>query len=493
MSKKRKGKGQGTGNSSIRPFAQLNQHQRQGNVLVPPALTIPNLKQTSWLNDRLPDMLWCGLLLAHFEREAVLDLVRQVATLAKGRFESGRDFSLSHTGIANLPGDLGRQIVELVCEDPEPRAELRSLLLLDRLPAKELWSSAIGCAPEPEDWHKLEASVAVMLNHQSQEATDCRWAHVLFKVLGGQMHLRTVDEARELYFYPDQETELSGRIRAMEGAENPFSPPVERNAWSEAFWDQCLRDTKCEAMGIPGAHDQLIAGTTASLVGKTREDLRQHAAATCATTSVDARHKGTFGIAAYSLDLIRELLQIGISSKIIARTGLRALLEAYITLAYLAHRDESDLWLQYRNYGAGQAKLAFLKLDELSDDAMSIDPAVLRFIANEDRWQEFVPINLGHWEKTNLRVMSDQAGVKGEYDRYYPWTSSFTHGNWAAVRNAEYDICANPLHRLHRLLRGEPAVLDDVIPDACRIADLVLNLVDRLYPGFASRISITQT
>ena len=26
--------------------------------------------------------------------------------------------------------------------------------------------------------------------------------------------------------------------------------------------------------------------------------------------------------------------------------------------------------------------------------------------ANEDMWQEFLPINLGNWEKTNLRAMS---------------------------------------------------------------------------------------
>lgn len=489
MSKNRKGRRQGETRSTP-PYSKLDQHQRHGATLTPPLMAIPNLKPTSWLHERLPDMLWCALLVAHFERNTVLELFREVALLGRGRFESGYDFSLTHTGIMELPGDLGEQIVRLICEDPEPREVLRALLLLEDLPAREVWALNIGEEPQPTDWEVLAIAVGQALDQQSQEATDCRWASVLFRLLGGQLHVRTVEEANVLWRYPEREEEISGRIRAIEGAENPSRSYTSRQGWVESFWRQCLRETGCEPIRLRQSQSSIVAGTTMAQVAEVRAELVRHSARTMSSSYLDARHESTFGIAAYSLDIVRELLQVGVGSNIIGRTGLRALLETYITLAYLAHRDAPDLWMAYRNYGVGQAKLAFLKSFEDTELPMAIDPSVLETIANEDRWQEFVSINLGHWEKANLRVMSESAGVKGMYDRYYPWTSAFTHGNWAAVRNAEYDVCGNPLHRLHRILRDAAAQLEDVVSDACQIADSTLALVDQLYPRFANRISI---
>lgn len=31
------------------------------------------------------------------------------------------------------------------------------------------------------------------------------------------------------------------------------------------------------------------------------------------------------------------------------------------------------------------------------------------FIANEDIWVEFVPINLGHWDSGTLRTMAEES------------------------------------------------------------------------------------
>lgn len=492
MAKKRKEPKRGGQARATDRFTKLSHHKRQGGNLVPPLAALPGLKPSSWLHERLPDMLWCALLVVHLNREFALEILRGAAKAGAGKFEPGRDFDLSLTGLAELPRNLAKALIEFVCSAPGTRPILRALLLLDDLPARELWEAAIGEKPTPEDWEVLGRAVASTLDHQSQEATDCRWARVLFKVLSGQLKLRAIEQVRELLHYPYEGDQRKVRpfIRASEIADNPLSPKEARERWAETFWSQCLRDTSCEPMSRNEQAINVALGTTQGHLSIVRDALVQHAAGSLSTTNVDARHDATFGIAAYCLDILGELLRVGSGSSIVARAGLRTLLECYITFAYLAHRDDAEVWMAYRNYGAGQAKLAFLKVIESSDAPLFLSTEVLEMIANEDRWQEFVSINLGHWEKANLRSMSETAGVKEIYDHYYAWTSAFVHGNWAAVRNAEFDICANPLHRLHRVLRSRAAPLEDVVRDASRIVDLVLELIDRLYPEFTLRVSV---
>jgi hypothetical protein len=104
-------------------------------------------------------------------------------------------------------------------------------------------------------------------------------------------------------------------------------------------------------------------------------------------------------------------------------------------------------------YYARVNKLALLKLadSQVLPDYVSVE--TLNALANEDMWQELLPIDLGHWDKANLRSLSERAEVKDEYDRFYPWTSTYSHGHWGAMRDSVFEVCGNPLHRLHRIPR----------------------------------------
>jgi hypothetical protein len=168
------------------------------------------------------------------------------------------------------------------------------------------------------------------------------------------------------------------------------------------------------------------------------------------------------------------------------------LAELYITLAYMMKKDDADVWASFRSYGMEQAKLAFLKFDELGGDRSFTSVDALREIANEDAWQEYLPIRLGHWAELNARTMSIEAGVKEDYDRYYGWPSTYAHGQWGAMRDSVFETCVNPLHRLHRIPRKRPRKLEDVLPSACEIADKILGLVDAAYPEFKPRITAPQ-
>jgi len=54
------------------------------------------------------------------------------------------------------------------------------------------------------------------------------------------------------------------------------------------------------------------------------------------------------------------------------------------------------------SYGAGQAKLALLKREDMSSHKPRfVTQAALEALANEDNFQVYVEINLGHWYGKN--------------------------------------------------------------------------------------------
>lgn len=169
------------------------------------------------------------------------------------------------------------------------------------------------------------------------------------------------------------------------------------------------------------------------------------------------------------------------------------LAEIYITFKYLISVRDEKLWDIYRSYGSGQAKLTFLKLDEvLKDQPGYLKKENIEELANEDIYMDFQNINLGNWAKTDLRAMSQVAGCKDVYDTYYSWPSSYAHGQWCAVRDVVFTTCHNPLHRLHRIPRTAPRYEDGAENDLILLLNKVLDLLDDVYPSFKRRSKLVQ-
>jgi len=487
-----KGKRKRDAKKSNKQYSGLDQHKQSGKLLQPPFLTIGNLRPSSWIDERLPETLWCALLITHLPRDLALEVFRRVAKLTEGKFEAKKPLDVGHSGLAELAPELAVTIIELICSAPGAREVLRPLLLLESLPLCESWARAIHDEPVDGDWDVLRLAVAHVFDHQSQEATDCRWLRVLVMLVSGQLKLPTMEMIRQIAYYPTEGDQRQVRpfIRASE-ISFANAPGSTTQSWPTTFWDQCWRDTPCLPTQLQPSTPVGHGGTTVQQVDVVADALSAHFASTATTTTVDAKHEAVFGIAGYGLSVLRELLRIGASTSVLARLGLRGLLEMWITLAYLTKKDSATLWAEYRAYGVGQTKLAFLKLDDADAQKVGfVNAEELNAIANEDRSAEFVAINLGHWDGSNLRKMSEQADVKSAYDSFYPWTSAYMHANWGAVRATSFDLCLNALHRAHRVLRTTPAPLNDVVVDACDLVDRLLEVVDTYYPGFSQRVSI---
>jgi hypothetical protein len=363
-------------------------------------------------------------------------------------------------------------------------------MLLDDLPAKHFWQQVLEPLRPAQGWENLMVAVAKTLDHQSQESTDCRWLRVLCTVVAHKLHLPTQESVKEFLHYPDygEMRIVRPKIRATEIVLDSLEERVY-GEWPQKFWEQCYTDTKC--FPIPSATDVAARlGTTPERVRQVYDLVVEHCSRTVSTTAIDPKHDAVFGYALYCLSLLQELLRIGASQSITARIALRTQVESLITLAYMVRKNDPELWRSYRMFGAGQAKLQYLKLEALDQVPSFVNVDTLKTLANEDLWEEYLPIELGHWNKADLRNLSIEAGIKDDYDKFYAWTSSFAHAHWGPVKDSVFDNCGNPLHRLHRIPRNSARALPDIVPDACEVADKVLDLVDKCYPGFPYRVTV---
>lgn len=484
---------------SGRSASSLADHRRTGKTLTPPFMRYRRVTLSAWSDDRLPEMLWACLLLATLPRRQVIGIMQRIATTTlewtRQTANKPEGLGITHSALAELPQELRTKVMAIICQDLPARRALAPLLLFPELPGYSIWEESLDRLDVEPDWPPLMQAVARTLYHQSQEATDARWMKVFFSLAAGQLHLPSEDSVREIVEYPDYGDQHAVRptIRAGEGAmtglQNMEGPSTN---WPTTFWAKCLDETPCMRR-VPAQSTPVIppAGTTTQQISSVRNNLIQHQFATLETTATDPRHDTSFGTALYSLSILEELLRIGAATSITARFALRTLLECAVTLAYLAHEDAPDLWKSYRVYGAGQAKLALLKLEEDEGPPQYVTLGELEELANEDVWQEFVEINLGHWDRTTILRMADKAGIRPLYDRYYPWTSAYLHGHWSAIRDSSLQHCMNPLHRLHRVPRSSARPLPDVLVDACAIVDETLSVLANLYPPFVPRVSLS--
>jgi hypothetical protein len=98
--KKCHGTGAKATTDSGKKSSRIQDHKRQGQTLVPPFLQIPNLQPMSWMNDRLPELLWAALLVTHLPRAHALAHFRDAASFIHSLAEPERFSDITHSGLA---------------------------------------------------------------------------------------------------------------------------------------------------------------------------------------------------------------------------------------------------------------------------------------------------------------------------------------------------------------------------------------------------------
>ena len=486
-------------------FTGLGGHVRQGSKLQPPLVRMEKMFLSSWRDDHMPEYLWAVLLAEVLPRRDYLGCFRAILKECHPWFEkkdsdseeanpsnapelNGGGYSytltLDHTKLAEVTDEQFRKFIAIPLKHPLGYAALRPLLLLSSLPGIDRWKEALAVEPTNDDWQTLGIAIAEVLDHQSEKSTDIRWFKVMLPMLAGMMHFpREMEErVQEIFSFPDRGDMRSVRpsIRAHEMSMRRYPP----SKWIEKFWGECLEKTKCldPTNWSELDRDAKASSIRARVLYPCREAVTARFLESLTPSRSDPRLDCSFGLVLYSLSIIEEFASRGLQNGILGRLGLRAIVEANITLRYLAKKDSKALWTSYRVFGAGQAKLAFLKAQE-TDTPSFIDEHALHEIANEDVWQEFLEIDIGHWAKSNLRSLADECEAKDTYDRFYSWSSSFTHSHWGAVRDTNFLTCHNPLHRLHRIPRLLHRELPSIEADAITLVNEMITVLEQLYPS----------
>lgn len=480
-----------------RVHSTIAQHKNRGKKLVPPLNTVSGTSFSSWRDDHAPEMLWAFLIATTVPRDQYLNCFRTLVNwvyenlkkdeppdLQKPKSDEPISMAceLDLTSLSQLSDEHFNAVCKILFRHRLGYGALRPMLLIEALPGRERWRAAIGVDATEHDWTTLAHAVIPSLDHQSEISTDIRWLRVMTGVAMDRLRMPP-ESINELVKYPNDVDLHAVRpsIRATEIIMRR-NPP---SAWIESYWRELLDKTKC----VDGStEDEYFKTDTPPLALKTvltaRAEVIERFSRQNVSTRVDARLDSAFGFVLNALSILEEISAPPISQLISGRLGLRALAEIVITFSYLANKDDPTLWATYRSYGSGQAKLAFLKLEETAGDLPRyVQMDTLEAIVNEDVWQEFLDMDLGHWANSNLRDLAIEADVKDIYDRYYGWTSTFMHSQWGAVRDSNFVTCHNVLHRLHRIPRPAHRLLPNVVPDAAALLNQSFALLEALYPG----------
>jgi hypothetical protein len=482
-------------------ISTIDQHKRVGSKLVPPLAQIPKMTTSSWSDHHMPEMLWAVLLAGVIERQHYLNVLRKVAVQCRSWFlreddesaekqapdpEAGLNFSIvvDQTKLAEVADEEFHDFIKIPLAHPLGYAALRPILLIDDLPGIARWKREINAEPTKDDWNTLARAITNVLDHQSEASTDIRWFKVIVAIISGRMRFPTsfAERLEEFQLFPDKGDMRSVRpsIRSMEMTLRRSHPA----GWIEQFWAQALRDTACIDPSDGQGYTFIETGIDPSTLYAARDSIIEQFRRNIRPERVDARLDSAFGLVLYALSVLEEIGMHRIHTRIVGAVALRSLAEVCITLRYLAKTDSPEMWQSYRVYGAGQAKLAFLKIQQTHGDLPNfLDESTLHSIANEDIWQEFLNIDVGHWASSNLRKLATDCGAKDVYDKYYDWSSSYIHGNWAAVRDTNFVNCHNPLHRLHRIPRVAHRSLNSVEPDAIGLVNEMIAVLEKLFPS----------
>jgi hypothetical protein len=491
------------------PYSSIAQHKLIGKKLIPPLNQLENFSPSSWRDDHAPEMLWALLLSVTFERRDYLACFREIAKTARPWFAEqdqsdrvGESVAaspvdpekawsqvsgvLDHTALAELDAPRFSALVDIMLRHPLGYAALRPLSLIHALPGSERWREKLQVEPADDDWRTLARAVAASLDHQSEQSTDVRWMKLIVPMISGNVKYggNTVETAEAILGFPDigdlRKVRPSIRSQEIMARRNPPSP------WVSEFWTQTLEQTGCIDPTAPAElrSEEAVTHITATPLFALREDVIVRFFQDMSVTRADARLDSSFGFVLYALSFLEELASRRHQQGLVGRLILRTLVEAAVTLEYLAKKDDPQLWRTYRAFGVGQAKLAFLKAQEAQGELPDfVDIDGLEAIANEDSFQEFVDIDLGQWAVSNLRSMAADCDAKDIYDKYYGWTSTFVHAHWGAVRDSNFLTCQNPLHRLHRIPRSLHRNLENVEQDVVDLTDRMLGVLNRLYPS----------
>ena len=136
---------------------------------------------------------------------------------------------------------------------------------------------------------------------------------------------------------------------------------------------------------------------------------------------------------------------------------LRAMVDNYINLAWILHKDTQNRAKKFIEHGLGQEKLVIEhRKQELTKRGVKNvdDEPLIKMLEgwiNSQRYTFLTTVDIGQWAEMDTRKMAEEAGCLDFYCYAYTPFSANVHSMWNHVSKYNMQHCKNPLHRLHQI------------------------------------------
>jgi Family of unknown function (DUF5677) len=131
------------------------------------------------------------------------------------------------------------------------------------------------------------------------------------------------------------------------------------------------------------------------------------------------------------------------------------LVELRITMRWMAIQEDPSIYQQYKEYGAGKAKLYSRLMAQIPEEWLVPETGEARDelerLSHNDETVDFRVVDLRSTfaEGKTLRDMADECGLLDLYRHGYQLNSGIAHSEWWSVEMHCMEPCRNVLHRGH--------------------------------------------
>lgn len=409
---------------------------------------------TSWLNDRLPEYLWLGLILMNFDRtdgiKTACKILEEISKINKDLISPKLSSILSLDDIQQI------NIFKIICAQTSPEC-LSPLTVIYKNSKYPVFNEYFNvCQITFEDrLNLINKAIKLYYDHQSHSATDLRYVissmMIFQKNLNIGSNCSNIVEAIQSYpftsHYDEKMKSYRPAIRALEM--NNFNEE-QNTIFVEQFWAEIGSKNECQPIIIEG--NNMAEIDYGEYIKAHQEILRDLISERKRLSILDDKFSLILGTITYALKIFNELVNNNLGHGILGRNAFRTILESYINIKYLLllEKNNSNIWKEYKFYGIGKYKLALLKNRENpKHKAVHFNEPLIDAIVNEDIWEEFISIDPNFFDKKSIKEKFKEVGELQLYETYYEYNNNFVHGFWGAIRESSMLRCDNASHRYH--------------------------------------------
>lgn len=439
--------------------SDLKSHKYKKGLIQTPMNSIPNQQLVSWIDDRLPEYLWLGLILMAYERTEAIEKIGKILEAISKINKSMIEPKLSI--ILSLNKTMQEKIYQIISSeiDPKTLAPLTIIYSNSEYPIFNHYFYFHDILFQ-EKIEKIKEAVKIYYNHQSYEATDLRFTIIMMQVFQNRIHLSP--ELKQLlvnYPYTPHSDEKMKQYRpfvrvtemttGMLDMSNPKNQKFINN-----FWRKVGMKTNCKPI-IIDFNDEEKEMEYKKFIVEFQEKLNHLLNEQKEKSLLDDKFDVIIGTITYTLKIFNDVIEKNLGDSILGRHAFRTILETYINIKYLLkiESEHLNIWKDYKLYGIGKYKLPLLKERENTDKKENthfVEP-LIDMIINEIIWEEFVDIDLRYFDKKKIKEKFEEVGEKYLYEVLYEYDNNFIHGFWGAVRESSMLYCDNATHKYHSI------------------------------------------